>query len=32
MIQIGMDGHRRLRVSDHAAELVLDHWTVVMER
>ncbi len=28
MIQIGMDGHRRLRVSDRAAKLVLDHWTV----
>ena len=28
MIQIGMDGHRRLRVSDRPAKLVLDHWTV----
>ena len=28
MIQIGMDGHRRLRVSDRAAKLILDHWTV----
>ena len=28
MIQIGMDGHRRLRVSDRAAKLVFDHWTV----
>ena len=28
MIQIGMDGHRRLRVSDRPAKLILDHWTV----
>ena len=28
MIQIGMDEHRRLRVSDRPAKLVLDHWTV----
>ena len=28
MMQIGMDGHRRLRVSDRPAKLILDHWTV----
>ena len=28
MIQIGMDGHGRLRVSDRPAKLILDHWTV----
>lgn len=28
MMQIGMDGHFRARVSDRAAKLVLDHWTV----
>lgn len=28
MIQTGMDEHFRVRVSDRAAKLVLDHWTV----
>ena len=28
MIQLGMDGHRRRRVSDRPAKLILDHWTV----
>ena len=28
MMQIGMDDHRRLRVSDRPAMLILDHWTV----
>ena len=28
MMQVGMDGHRRLRVSDRPAKLILDHWTV----
>ena len=28
MMQVGMDDHRRLRVSDRPAKLILDHWTV----
>ena len=28
MMQIGLDDHRRLRVSDRPAMLILDHWTV----
>jgi uncharacterized protein (DUF1800 family) len=28
IIQIGMDGHGRERVSDRPAKLILDHWTV----
>ncbi len=28
MMQVGMDDHRRLRVSDRPAKLILDHWSV----
>lgn len=28
LIQTGMDEHRRVRVSDRPAKLILDHWTV----
>jgi uncharacterized protein (DUF1800 family) len=28
LMQIGMDEHRRLRVSDRPAKLILDYWTV----